>query len=767
MLKQFRYFFLLCGLLSLAACSNTKYLPKGDKLYIGADVKIKSRSIKQKERKVLRAELIDLLRPKPNSTFLGLRPKLLAYNIAGTPKKEKGLRNWLRNKIGEPPVLASAVDVQNNRLILQNRMENRGYFQTIVTGDTISRKRKVKAAYQVSPGLQYLINAVHFNTDSSKLGKAITATAAKSLLKSGGPYNLEMIKGERDRIDQTLKEQGFYYFGPDYLLVKVDSTIGNQRVNLYVTVKPETPRIARNSYVIGEIYILPNFNLAQTQADTSKSSAFLSKGFYLVDKDHTFKPGLFGHSMFFLSGELYNRTDHNLALNRLMSTGAFKQVKNRFELDRSAPVPTLDAFYFLTPLPRKSLRGELLGTTKSNSLTGSELSLSWINRNAFRGAEHLIIKGYGSFEVQVSGTQPGYNTFRVGAETTLSSPRFVIPFIDINTSNAFVPRTKLTLGYEILNKHELYTLNSFRASVGYNWKENIRKEHELNLLSINYVQPANVTAKYSDSIRNNIFLLKTIEKQFIVGSTYAYIYNNQLELARKNNIFLNGNVDLAGNILGLLQGTNYKTGDTATIFGAQYSQYVKIDGDFRYYFKNGPKSRIASRFIAGIGYPYGNSSELPFIKQFYTGGSNSIRAFRARSVGPGTYRQNALSLHDFLPDQSGDIKLEMNAEYRVRLAGIVHGALFVDAGNIWLFNDNPNKPGAKFSKKFLNELAVGTGVGLRFDLSFLVLRTDLAFPARKPWLAKGERWVIDQIDFTSSQWRKENLVLNLAIGYPF
>lgn len=771
MLKLYRYHILLCGLLSLASCSNLKYLPEGEKLYVGGTVKIEKDSIKRAEKKALRTELQGLLRPKPNSTILGLRPKLFAYNIAGTPKKPKGLRNWLKNKIGEPPVLASSLDLEKNQEILQNRLENKGYFQSVVRGDSTSKNKKVKAEYTAFPGPQYRINTVNFPKDSSDLDKAVSATSAKTLLKPGEPYNLDVIKGERERIDQNLKEKGFYYFGPDYLLVKVDSTIGRHRVDLFVTVKPETPALARKIYTIGDVFIYPNFNLAQTQIDTTKASAVLFRDFYVIDKDSTFKPSVFSRSMFFHSGEVYNRRDHNLSLNRLTTIGSFKFVKNRFERIDTAGRPTLDAFYYLTPLPKKSLRGEVLGTSKSNNLTGSELSLSWRNRNAFRGAEQLSIRAYSGFEVQVSGTQRGYNTYRLGTEATLSIPRFVVPFFNFNTSSEFVPRTKFLLGYELLNKRKLYTLNSFRGQAGYNWKESQTKEHEVNLLSINYVQPANVTQQFRDSINQNITLEKSIEKQFIMGSTYSFTYSNQTQVARQNNMYFNGTLDLAGNIWGLASGANYKTNDTITLFNARFAQYIRVDGDLRYYYKLGRNATLANRVIAGVGYPYGNSFELPFIKQYFAGGSNSIRAFRARSVGPGIYRPAESALTNFLPDQSGDVKLELNTEYRAKIGGIVNWALFVDAGNVWLYRENPDplkrKPGATFSKQFLSQLAVGTGAGLRFDLTFLILRTDLAFPIRKPWLPQGERWVFNEVNFADRAWRRENLVFNLAIGYPF
>jgi outer membrane protein insertion porin family len=765
-MKQYRYYFFICSLIVLSAC-NTKFLPKGEMLYVGANVKIENDSLTKSQKKALRTELNTLPRPKPNSSFLGLKPKLFAFNIAGTPKRPKGLRNWLKNKIGEPPVLARSVDLKLNREILQNRLENRGFYQVAVTSYTTSRKLRLRATYIATPGIQYRIKAVTFSTDSSELGKAVTATYTKSLLKPGAYYNLNAITSERSRIDQTLKEEGFYYFNPDYLLIKVDSTIGNHQVNLYMTIKPEIPTLAKKRYVIGPITIYPNYSLAQTRADTAKNDAVLFDGFYVIDKDSTFKPSVFSRSMFFKSGELYNRSAHNLSLNRLISIGSFKLVTNRFERDKNAPKPTLDAFYYLTPLPRKSIRTELLGTTKSTNLTGTELSVSWRNRNTFRGAEQLIIRVYGSYEWQISGTQLGYNTLRLGTESTLSFPKFIVPFFSFNTANAFVPRTKFTLGYELLNKPLLYTLRSFRALAGYTWKESTRKEHELNLVSVNFVQPTNITSEYQDSINENPILAKTIERQFIVGSTYSFTYTDQLEVTRRNTIYFNGNIDLAGNLLGLIQGANYKTGDTATIFGVRYSQYAKMDGDFRYYLKTGRHSKLVGRIFAGVGIPIGNSSELPYIKQYFAGGTNSNRAFLARSIGPGTYREATSSLKSYTPDQSGDIKLELNAEFRAKLVGIVYGALFVDAGNVWLFNDDPDKPGAKFSKDFLNELAVGTGFGLRFDLSFLVLRTDLGFPIHKPWLVKGDRWVFDQIDVASKLWREDNLVFNLAIGYPF
>jgi outer membrane translocation and assembly module TamA len=298
------------------------------------------------------------------------------------------------------------------------------------------------------------------------------------------------------------------------------------------------------------------------------------------------------------------------------------------------------------------------------------------------------------------------------------------------------------------------------------WKENIRKEHQLNIIDVTYVSPNHVTPEYLEDIKTDPALGKVIEKQLIFGPTYNYTYTNTMQKRRKNTIYFNGELDLAGNLTGLLTRADYPN-KVKTIFDVPFSQYVKIRSDFRHYLKLGKESELASRLIVGAGFAYGNSNTLPASKQFVVGGTNSIRAFRARTLGPGSYVIPPETNDNYTPDQSADLKLEFNTEYRAKLFSIVRGAVFLDAGNIWLLHADPNKAGAEISKDFMKEIAIGAGAGLRFDLSFLVLRTDLAIPLRNPALPDGQRWVIDDIDFGSSSWRKDNLILNIAIGYPF
>ncbi|AZI55043.1 hypothetical protein EIB75_07210 [Epilithonimonas vandammei] len=763
---------LFFGTLGFAfSCSNTKYLKEGEMLYTGAEVKIENDSLSKKSKKALKSELEDNLTPKPNSSFLGLRPKLFFYNIAKEPKKEKGFNYWLKYKIGEKPVLLSDVDREFNKDIIVNYSENKGYFNAKATYDTVSKNKKAQVIYTLRPGNQYLINKVKFQNDSIPVTEEIVKVSDKTLLKEGNPFDLGVIKSERERIDNQLKQKGFYYFHPDNLIIQADSTVTkNHKVELNVKLKENTPDLAKQQFTIDKVIVFPNYNIRDVKdgkynipMDSDSLAKYAHNDIYVIDPEQKFKPKIFDRALYFKKGDLYNRADHNLTLNRLINLGVFKFVKNEFVISDSLN-HKFDTYYLLTPRQIQSLRLEALGRTNSANYAGSELNLNWTHRNLFRGAEQFKASVYGAFDVQIGGPKDAKNLFRAGANAQLSIPRIVAPF-RFNSSSAFVPRTNISIGYEFQNRTEYYTLNTFSGSFGYLWKENVRKEHDLKIIDITYVTPANVTPLYDSISAKSQALQRVVQKQLIFGPTYSYTYTNTM-LPKKNTIYYKGTLDLAGNLTGLFSGANVKDGKQKSIFGVPFSQYAKMEHDFRFYHKLGDKSSFASRFIGGIAYPYGNSDNIPFSKQFFSGGSNSIRAFRARTLGPGSFDPRTIK-QGYYFDQSGDIKLELNAEYRANIYKFLNVAFFADAGNIWLVNDDIQRPGAKFSSDFLSEIAVGAGFGLRLDFSILILRLDLAMPFRVPYYEKGDRWTFDKINFGNSSWRRDNLILNIAIGYPF
>ena len=494
--KSHILYFLFLGLF-VSSCSNTRLLPEGELLYTGAKVTVEGKEASKKEKKALKTVLKEIVRPKPNSSILGLRPKLYIYNLAGTPKKEKGWRHWLRTKVGEAPVLYSQVDLEYNKSVLQNFAENSGYFNTKTAADSTRHGKKATAEYSVKPGKQYKIKEVKFPTDSSIISTAVRNTRRRSLLKKEEGYNLDAIKEERIRIDSRLKEKGFFYFNPDYIKVQVDTTVADHQVDLIVKVKDEAPKLAETPYKINKIIVYPNYSIGSDSVKNNMDSIKKHNDLTIIDRENLFEPRIFDRALYFKKNDLYNRTDHNLSLNRLVNLGTFKFVKNQFKVSDTTG-NYLDVYYYLTPLPKKSIRLELLAKTNSANYTGTELNLNWSNRNTFRGAELLTISAFGGVEVQVSGQNNGFNVYRVGTEANLIWPRFIAPF-KLNPSSGFVPKTKATLGYEFQNRTRLYSLQTFKGSFGYLWKENDRKEHLLNVTEITYASPQNVTALYQQT----------------------------------------------------------------------------------------------------------------------------------------------------------------------------------------------------------------------------------------------------------------------------
>ena len=762
-----RYSYLFIFLIALlSACSTTKNLGPGQKLYTGGTVKVDDKNIKKSEAKALDEELENLLRPKPNGSFLGLRIKLYIYEKTKTNKK-RGLKHYLNTHLGEPPVLVSSVDLEKNSSILQNRLQNEGYFLAQVTGDTIGKKKTAKAVYTTQTGPAYHYRKVVFPNDNDDLDTAVTGTSAQSLLKVGDKYDLDVIKNERVRIDARLKEEGFFYFAPEDLIMRYDSTVAGHQVDLFVKVKDATPDEARWIYSVRNIYVYPHYSLKDTALKLD--SAVKYKWYNVIDPKKEYEPYTFENTVLLHPNDIYNRTKHNNSLSRFIELGPFKFVKNRFE-DVTPDSAKLDIYYFLTQQKKKSLQVDVVGRQTSANYEGAQINLSFKNRNLFKGAELLTVTLFGSTDVQFGKYSSGYNVYQTGIQPSITWPRFIWPF-NFASNNAYIPRTILTTGYTLIDRTQLYTLNSFNVSYGYQWKPSLYKQEDLELLTVTFVDPEHVSQLYLDSIQKtrNPALAHVINRQFTFGPSYSYTWTNTSESLRTNTLYYNGKVSLSGNLYGIVTGADTLAGKVSKIFGTPFNQYIKLENEIRYFHKVSPDSKIATRFMVDIGIPYGNSTVLPYSQQYFIGGSNSLRGFQAHSIGPGSYRipEELTQGTNFLPDESGDIKIEGNIEYRPKFFSIVEGALFVDAGNIWLMRSTPGQPGGAFSKNFLSEIAADAGAGLRFNLTVLILRLDVGFPLVEPYLPAGQRVVIDKIDFASSAWRSQNLVFNLAIGYPF
>ncbi|RZL14883.1 MAG: hypothetical protein EOO62_04300 [Hymenobacter sp.] len=710
----------------LGSCTGLRYVPEGQKLYTGSKVVLNAPD-KLRNQAALQTELEEVVRPQPNFSILGRRPKLFFWHLG--VGKSKGLGHFLAGKFGEAPVLLSQAQPTKVNSLISNRLQNRGYFNARTSSEIVAQEKTAQITYTATPGRQYTMQEIHFPDRDTLIDKVIRNTQAATLLKVGDPYDLDVLTQERLRVDQALKNEGYYYFNPNYILFQVDSTL-NGKVNVYYKVKAETPAKATQPYWLKTVSLNTNYVLTDT---TQRAPIRFQKYLYYPDEE-VFKAKAITRAVFLNPDSLYRLRRRDQTLSRLMSLGTFRYVEIKFKPSAagdSAGRARLDSDILMTQLRKKSLRAELQLVSKSNGFTGPGLTVSFRNRSAFRGAEQLIINGVASTETQTrapKGAESRSNTGLIsnefGINAQLLVPRLIVPnlpFLNPRLVNSdFQPRTNFGAGIRYVSRSGFFSTTSYSANYGYSWKTKITNEQELKLIDVSYNAFTSSLA-FDSVLEAKQFLRQAYQSQFILASSYRYTYNQQVLENRRQQIFFQ-----------------------------ELREYYRLSDN--------PKSgnRIVGRLQIGVGLPYGNSSggSLPYLRQYGIGGPNSIRAYAARQIGPGSYKPVGEDLVSSYYDQVGDLRVEGNIEYRQDLFPYVKGAVFLDAGNIWLVNNDPQRAGGQFqASTFLNQLAIGTGVGLRVDVQFFVIRFDYAIPLRANYGTPTS-------DDKSGR-------LNLAIGYPF
>ncbi|CAG5070494.1 Outer membrane protein assembly factor BamA [Dyadobacter sp. CECT 9623] len=811
-------FVILVTCLFLGGCSVNKYVPAGQSLYVGSKVNVQPDTISKPNVSGVADQLEGLVKPPPNATLFGFAWKVWFYYWIGEPKDEGGLRSWFRDKLGEEPRFATERVADINAANMVSFLDNEGYYRSSVQGKIVnSKKQKRRTATMefdayVMP--RYVINEISYMVpDSSLFNRDLVKAKEKTVFRKGDPIRLDVVTTERTRIDQELKGKGYYFFNPDYLIVKIDSTIGRadstlgpQQVNVFLEVKKETAQTSLKQYFINNIFVNTGTEENQSADTVVTSRGRLRRGIQVTDPGKLYKRRIFYDAIGFRRGNMYTNTMHEVSLSRLVNLQNFRFVKNRFDLVPRSDSALLDVYYDLAPMKKKSLQTTLSASTKSNNLGGSQLDVTWRNRNTFKGAEMLSVNAYFGFDVQLGGNRAeatsdfrkiGNEYIRYGARADLSFPRFIIPFSRIRPEKSqALPKTILSLNYENRVQRGLYTTTSIRADWSYVWSKKSEVVHTLTPFSINYVQTGGINTENLDKIIFNPStnpldidrIYKIIDaKYFIAGSNYSISYRPTPRPFSKNQFALTGGLDYGGNLLSLFAKRPLPPDDTLPkeFLKVPVFQYVKVDGDIRYYRTLTPSIKWANRLLVGMIKPYGNSRTMPTpqFKQYFGGGSTGIRAFRARSLGPGAVEPDTASFALLGYQQFADIRLEFNTEFRIKFTNIINGAVFMDAGNIWSFGDTArivSDSRALISKDFMKQVAVGGGIGLRLDFSFLVFRLDVATPFRKPWYTQYKNvenpdgpylskspWVFNEINFRSKAWRRENLILNIAVGLPF
>jgi outer membrane protein insertion porin family len=756
----------LLVLLFSSGCNIEKKLPEGAVLYKGGAITYDS-PINKRERAELDARLQPVFQPSSPGKF-----EMWAYYL-GQRERQGFASRYLSKRYGKAPIFVSDLNTERFKSLIENRLENQGffYYQVALEWQQAKNRKQILAAH-IRTTEPYRIE--QYLLDSAAVPKELRVALQQSLrntsIKKGVLYDLEVLKAERERIDRLLKNRGYYNLSADFLMFKADTNHYSTRgVDLYLSIKPQIPADALNPHRITKVVVRPATNISDSALIDRDTLTYGDIQFLGWNR---FNPEFFAPYIYIRPGLTYSEFQQNRTLNRLGQMGTFRFATVRYKrlVDTVyAPTDTLPllAEVILSPLSKRNIGFEVQGVSKSNNFIGPAMLLTYKNRNLFKGGEQLNLSLKTSFETQiVGGKQTGLNSFELGTAGELIFPRITpVSFGIISRARYSVPLTKVNLSYSWLNRVQFYSLTSLLMSYGYQWQSTNLFTHEWHPVSVNLVNPFNLTPAFEEILIQNPFLARSFQQQFILGSTYSLQFSNLSQEKKRNNYFALFNSDLSGLMVTAAEAL-FNPDEGYTLFGLPFAQYARFDIDLRQYTKIKTQSRLITRAFVGRSFPIASTMSLPYVKQYFAGGPNSVRGFSIRSLGPGTYRPEVVNASSFF-DQSGDIRLEANIEFRHPISGMFKGAVFMDAGNIWLVNDNPALPGGQFTSDWFQELAVGAGYGLRIDLNFFVVRFDLATPLRKPFLPAQERWVIQDFNPLKKAWRSENLVLYFAIGYPF
>ncbi len=754
--------------LAAVGCSNTKFLADDQLLYTGKDEVFISDTAKFKD---LRVKQItgSVTAFKPNNSIGGKRVippfGLWFYNYRKPePRKSPG---WLYRTFAKEPVLISTVNPEVRCRKLKSELFGGGYFHSAVWSaiDTSKRNpRKAGITYYVKPGRPFRYNEISFAPPEDAVDSIINSFQPELAMKPDDVFDLETVKSEARKITDRLQESGYFYFNQSQIKYTADTIQIPYKIDLRINKNENLPYRAGVKYFIDDItvkvtgdadatYLLPG-------TDTIKYD-----GINIISQGMQFKPGVFARSVYFREGDSYSTSSHLKTMAHLNSYGIFKFINVRYTPDPDSLINQLDMLIELTPMKDISLDLEANVVTKSTGFSGPGFAATLAQGNLAGGANRLQLKLDGGVEWQWSNkttSSLGTVSYSVGLSSSIIFPKLIAPSLFINPDRFNLPQTSVTVGFEFLNKIQYYRMVSVNTGYGYQWKKPDKITHKFFPVFINSINLLETTPEFNSLISDNQYIRKSFEEQFIVGMKYDFTYDNSLT-KQPHGFYFSAGISSSGNLLDLAKRIfNEESERPYSFVGNIYSQFLKLSTDVRYY-RNFNNKSIASRFYAGIGIPYTNSVVMPYVEQFYSGGSNSIRAFVARSLGPGgLVPPEDVNPDSLIIDQTGDIKLEGNLEFRFRMSKVLHGALFIDAGNVWLLNPDETRPNAEFHfNKFMDQLAVGTGIGLRFDFNFFILRTDFGFPIRSPYEIDGSNWLIGSSDV----WKKG--VFNLAIGYPF
>lgn len=763
------YLLIVVILLLTTACSTTKRLSTGETLYTG----VKSMSITHYDGEKLPSDVESQVKktlsvPPNNALFSSnnitfLPTELWAWNYLNTTNS-KSIKGWLYGIFAKDPVLIETVRPDLRVGMAEDALFNNGYFVSHATYDINYDKKNPKKAsvsYRVEAGNPYLLDSIAYPNDSTSISQFIQRHTATSLLSKGQRYNAEKLTAERERITTLLRDSGYYYFRSEYLQYQADTTRQSGKVDLRMIYAPDVPLNAMRSYKTGKITVRLLPAEGQAPVDTLHYRRMEVYGY----KGMKMRRSLLPSNITLRTGRTFSLSDQNTTVRNLSSLGIYRStVMNVTPFDSIQNNDSIiDVDIMLQHALPIGFMVEANVTSKSNSYLGPGLVLGVTHNNLFGGGELLSVSLNGSYEWQTgkgNNNQGIFNSYEFGLNGSLTFPR-LLGIKPARHLRRLKSSTRIQLGADIMNRPHYYRMVSFNASYAYEFHTSPIAMHSITPIKLGYTKMLHTTEDFENTLADNPAIALSFRDQFIPMINYTFTLDNGYEKSRNNRWIWQISASEAGNILyGIYSLCGVK--GNKEIFGNPFSQFFKLTNEVKYYHYFDNNITLASRFYVGAGYAYGNATEMPYSEQFYIGGANSLRAFTIRSIGPGSYRPDVADKNGFF-DQTGNFKLEANVELRFPIWGGLQGAAFVDAGNIWLLNDDPLRPGGKLSlKSFGRDIALGTGIGLRYDIAnYIVVRIDVGAPIHTPY----DNGIDKYYNIEGSFW--QNLRLHLAIGYPF
>lgn len=762
---------LLCFMITtFVSCSIRKHIPEGEMILKNNIVEIHSKDVE-----FSKSDISSCIAQASNPKFLGFMP--LTWVYYKTENKDSKFVKWINKTMGEKPVYFNNDLKETSVAQISKYLNDVGYFNSAISTEIKNKRGISKVYYGIYPARPYIIDSVSYKITDSVIYNYVKEIEETLPIKKGEIYNAFNFDDERDQITEHLKNNGYFYFTKDYIFMEVDTNFNDKKANVNIridnVIDPETQKyVNHKQYTINNIYIYPKGVLQNNvNGDTTQYTFEINKHLgnetfhFIYNENPKIRFKTFDNIIQLHTGSLYNShqvTQTYKALNNLKIYNHNNIDFEPVESDNDS-INLLNCNIILNRAKVNYYSLQLEGTNSSGDL-GILGSFTYRNKNIFRGAEIFNISLRAGTQAQSvlvddEGNTSLFNTKEFGIDASIFFPKFLSPIKLKNFAKEYQPRTTLTVGYN-LQARPIYTRQITLLTFGYNWMKNKYEQHIFTPLTLNSVK-VDPTPSFQEILEKetNQRIKNQYTSHLIFGFDYTYIFNNQNVRFIKDFFYFKANIQSSGNLLSAFNNTSaIKTVDNYhEILGIRYAQYVRFAFDFRYFKYVKGENQIATRLMVGAGIPYGNSTDMPFEKSFYAGGSNGMRGWQFRELGPGTFN-NPDNLNI---ERIGDIQLEFNLEYRFPIYSFIKGAVFTDIGNIWTMRENETFKGGQFKfNTFYKQLAADAGIGIRLDFSFFLFRLDAAAPMVNPAYPEGERWRISKLRFS-------DFILNFGIGYPF